>query len=126
MKLEQAQKILKFCAKSSKISPNNLPVLTSVRFELIEQNAKGAFWINKKGNPVIYLDLNYFDIPWVICHEWVHFLQWLRGDLTVKGNLLYYKNQDTSGLPYYSRPEEKEAREVGEDLWKKWNRINRG
>ena len=126
MELEQAKEIISFCAKSSKFPLEKFPILTDFRFESIEHNAKGAFWIDKKGNPVIYIDLNFSDPAWVITHEFIHFLQWFRGDLTVKGNMLFYKNVDTSGLPYYSRPEEKEAREAGETLWRAWNRQNRG
>ena len=128
MELEQAKEIISFCAKSSKFPLEKFPILTDFRFESIEHNAKGAFWIDKKGNPVIYLDLNYSDVAWVITHEWVHFLQWFRGDLRfdLETGEAFYLGRNIKDLPYYSRPEEKEAREAGEILWRAWNRQNRG
>ena len=126
MQLEKAHKILEFCAKSFQIPQDEIPVLSPRDLSLVDKNAKGAFTVEQGVLPVIYLDLDYSDVAWTITHEFVHFLQWFRGDLTVNGNILLYKNQDNSGIPYYSRPEEKEAREIGESLWRSWNRQNRG
>lgn len=45
----------------------------------------------------------------VLCHELVHLLQWVKGDLKLKSSKRYFKGQCIEDLEYWSQPSEIEA-----------------
>lgn len=47
-----------------------------------------------------------------LCHEYIHYWQFLRGDLKIKGNKEFWRGNDCSAMDYASRPHEIEARQL--------------
>lgn len=125
-----AVEILKFCGERFNLDYKKLPDLQILSGESMARqcgnaSVEGGFTLWPVTNsPVILVSQKTDDLAWVITHEFVHFLQYLAGDLVFseKENCAFFKGKKTTDLPYYSRPEERDARERGGEIWRLWNR----
>jgi len=54
-------------------------------------------------------DMSLYDFIEVLCHEFVHMIQFLDGRWVQKENKIYWKGSDLTDMAYYKQPWEKEA-----------------
>jgi len=58
----------------------------------------------------------------VLCHELLHLLQWVKGDLKLKSSKKYYKGECVEDLDYWNQKHEIEAYKMEKILYKEYIR----